>query len=174
MKICSNCRKEKSYSEFHAKAESSDGHSSWCKTCRKHWNDKIAPKKKIKDNERLSRSPDNFLKHWLCNAKRQARYPTDDDVTLDYLMDLWKKQKGLCALSQQPMTHIKGKGRVHENVSVDRIDSSIHYKRENLQLVCFIFNMWKGTLSNEEFKNFVHLAGEHSFSSKTNHNDQYK
>jgi len=72
------------------------------------------------------------------------------------------------------MTHIKGKGRVHENVSVDRIDSSIHYKRENLQLVCFIFNMWKGTLSNEEFKNFVHLAGEHSFSSKTNHNDQYK
>ena len=174
MKICSNCRKEKLYSEFHAKAESSDGHSSWCKTCRKHWNDKIAPKKKIKDNERLSKNPYNFLKHWLCDKKKSSRHSIDDDITLDYLVDLWNKQKGLCALSQQPMTHIKGKGRVHENVSVDRIDSSIHYKRENLQLVCFIFNMWKGTLSNEEFKNFVHLAGEHSFSSKTNHNDQYK
>ena len=174
MKTCSHCRKEKPYSEFHAKAESSDGHSSWCKKCRENWQKIIYPKKKIKDNERLSKNPDNFLKHWLCNAKKQARYLVDDDITLDYLLDLWKKQKGLCALSQQPMTHIKGKGRVHENVSVDRIDSSIHYKRENLQLVCFIFNIWKGKLSNEEFKNFIHLAGEHSFSSESNHNDQYK
>jgi len=175
VKICSKCKKEKSYSEFHAKAESSDGHSSWCKDCRKIYQDKIYPKKKIKDNERLSKNPNNFLKHWLCDiSKKQSRHPVDNDITLDYLISLWNKQKGLCALTQQPMTHIKGKGRVYENVSVDRIDPSIHYKRGNLQLVCFIFNMWKGKLSNEGFKNFVHLAGEHSFSSESNHNDWYR
>ena len=52
MKTCSNCKREKSYSEFHAKAESSDGHSSWCKDCRKHYSDKTYPKKRIKDIER--------------------------------------------------------------------------------------------------------------------------
>ena len=75
-------------------------------------------------------------------------------------MDLWKEQKGLCALSQQPMTHIKGEGKVYENISVDRIDSSFHYERGNLQLVYYIFNLWKGKLSTEEFRNFVHLAGK--------------
>jgi len=173
VKICSHCRKEKPYSEFHAKTKSSDGHSSWCKGCRKYYSDETYPKKKIKDIERLSKSPDNFLKHWLCDKKKNARHPIDDDITLDYLMGLWKEQKGLCALSQQPMTHIKGKGRVYENVSVDRIDSSIHYRRGNLQLVRYIFNLWKGKLSSEEFRNLVYLAGEHSFSSKSNHNVHY-
>ena len=169
MKTCSNCKREKSYSEFHAKAESSDGHSSWCKDCRKHYSDKTYPKKRIKDIERLSKNPDNFLKHWLSDKRKNSRHPVDDDITLDYLMDLWDKQKGLCALSQQPMTHMKGKGRVYTNVSVDRIDSSTNYRKGNLQLVCYMFNIWKGTLSNEEFKYWVYLAGEHSFSSKSNH-----
>ena len=173
MKTCSNCKREKSYSEFHAKAESSDGHSSWCKDCRKHYSDKTYPKKRIKDIERLSKNPDNFLKHWLSDKRKNSRHPVDDDITLDYLMDLWKKQKGLCALSQQPMTHMKGKGRVYTNVSVDRIDSSTNYRKGNLQLVCYIFNIWKGTLSNEEFKNWIYLAGEHSFSSKSSHNVHY-
>ena len=169
MKTCSNCKKEKPYSEFHAKAESSDGHSSWCKKCRENWQKIIYPKKKIKDIERLSKNPYNLLKHWLSDKKKNSRHPMDDDITLDYLMDLWKEQKGLCALSQQPMTHIKGKGKVYENVSVDRTDSSIHYRRGNLQLVRYIFNLWKGKLSNEEFRNLIYLAGEHSFSSKSSH-----
>ena len=173
MKTCSNCKKEKLYSEFHAKAESSDGHSSWCKDCRKHYSDKTYPKKRIKDIERLSKNPDNFLKHWLCDKRKNSRHPVDDDITLDYLMDLWNKQKGLCALSQQPMTHMKGKGKVYTNVSVDRIDSSTNYRKGNLQLVCYMFNIWKGTLSNEEFKNWVYLAGEHSFFSKSSHNVHY-
>jgi len=84
-----------------------------------------------------------------------------------------EQTKGLGALSQQPMTHMKGKGKVYTNISVDRIDSSIHYKKGNLQLVCYMFNIWKGKLSNEEFKNWVYLAGEHSFSSKTNHSVHY-
>ena len=171
MKTCSNCKKEKSYSEFHAKAESSDGHSSWCKDCRKHYSDETYPKKRIKDIERLSKNPDNFLKHWLSDKRKNSRHPVDDDITLDYLMDLWNKQKGLCALSQQPMTHMKGK--VYTNISVDRIDSSINYRKGNLQLVCYMFNIWKGKLSNEEFKNWIYLAGEHSFFSKSSHNVHY-
>ena len=173
MKTCSNCKREKLYSEFHAKAESSDGHSSWCKDCRKHYSDKTYPKKRIKDIERLSKNPDNFLKHWLSDKRKNSRHPVDDDITLDYLMDLWDKQKGLCALSQQPMTHMKGKGKVYTNVSVDRIDSSTNYRKGNLQLVCYMFNIWKGKLSNEEFKNWVYLAGEHSFFSKSSHNVHY-
>lgn len=38
------------------------------------------------------------------------------------------------------------------NVSIDRIDSSIGYKEDNIQLVCHIVNLMKHDLSIEELK----------------------
>lgn len=35
MKICTKCKKEKSYTEFSKRTRASDGHNSWCKLCYK-------------------------------------------------------------------------------------------------------------------------------------------
>jgi hypothetical protein len=42
--------------------------------------------------------------------------------------------------------------------SLDRIDSSGHYERRNLQVVCKFINQWKGATDNEEFKRLIALV----------------
>lgn len=57
----------------------------------------------------------------------------------------------MCALSNVPMTHIQGQGKVPTNVSIDRIDPTKGYERDNVQLVCYWVNIMKGALFEEEF-----------------------
>jgi len=41
------------------------------------------------------------------------------------------------------MTHLCGQGNVDTNISVDRIDSTLGYEEDNIQLVCRRVNMMK-------------------------------
>lgn len=92
-----------------------------------------------------SRTPRNFFQS-LLQKKAKERQLLD----LDFLQDLWEKQKGLCAITGIPMTHLRGHGRVQTNVSIDRIDSTIGYEKDNIQLVCHIVNIMKQDLTIEE------------------------
>lgn len=49
------------------------------------------------------------------------------------------------------MTYKFYEGRVNTNLSVDRIDSTKGYSKENVQLVCMAANQMKNDLSMEEF-----------------------
>ena len=78
------------------------------------------------------------------------------DLTLDFLLELWKKQDGKCALTGIEMTHKKGKGTHYfSSLSIDRIDSKLGYVKSNVQLACMWANGAKGTFSIEEFKNII-------------------
>ncbi len=92
-----------------------------------------------------SRTPRNFFQS-LLQKKAKDRQLLD----IDFLVDLWEKQNGLCAITKTPMTHLRGHGRVQTNVSIDRIDSTIGYERQNVQLVCHIVNLMKQDLKLEE------------------------
>ena len=74
-----------------------------------------------------------------------------NDLNIDFLMYLWEKQKGLCALTGIPMTYKFYEGRVNTNLSVDRIDSAKGYSKDNVQLVCMAANQMKNDLSMCEF-----------------------
>jgi hypothetical protein len=39
--------------------------------------------------------------------------------------------------------------------SLDRIDSSAHYERGNLQIVCKFANRWKGASDNDKFLTLI-------------------
>jgi len=62
-----------------------------------------------------------------------------------------KIRKG-CALSGVEMTFIKipKSEKVHTNLSIDRIDSSLPYEEGNIQLVCAVTNVMKTTLTMGE------------------------
>jgi len=49
------------------------------------------------------------------------------------------------------MTYKFYEGRVNTNVSIDRIDSTKGYSKDNVQLVCMAANQMKNDLSMEEF-----------------------
>lgn len=76
------------------------------------------------------------------------------NITYEYIKELWKYQNGLCALSGIPMTYSLKEGRVPTNVSIDKIDRTRGYTKDNIQLVCMACNQIKSDLTEEEMYNF--------------------
>lgn len=93
---------------------------------------------------RRSSNIDGYFKALLrVNSKR-------DGLTVALLVDLLQKQEGKCAVSGVEMTRFSGQGHVPTNISIDRIDSSIGYTPDNVQLVCHIVNLMKHNLTTDQ------------------------
>ena len=76
------------------------------------------------------------------------------NITLKDLYKLYKKQNGLCVISGIEMTYIVGGGFKDKNISIDRIDNSKGYIKNNIQLVCSRINIMRGNLSYDELLGF--------------------
>jgi hypothetical protein len=108
-----------------------------------------------------SRSSETYLKYLLAKAHVRSGY-ADNFLTLEYIMEIWDRQDGKCALSGEVMTHIMGTGgRVNTNISIDRIDSSKGYEVGNIQLVCAIVNIMKQNMSSNELISWCKLIVSH-------------
>lgn len=80
----------------------------------------------------------------------------EHSIDSKFIVDMFNKQNGRCALSNLEMT-IQGKRGTDEywhSVSLDRIDSSKGYIPDNVQLVCTGVNYMKKDMSDEMFINF--------------------
>ena len=87
---------------------------------------------------------------YLGARERAHKHNIPFDITKEYLMDLWIEQKGLCAISKIPMTHVHHSGRVSTNVSIDQINPNQGYTKGNVQLVCMAVNQMKSDLTMNE------------------------
>lgn len=102
--------------------------------------------------QRASSNPSFVLSFALYRALK--RRPTDNPVTHPELMALYEEQGGLCAVSGLKMTWMKGK-IILTSMSIDRIDSSKGYTRDNVRLICHGGNRMKGDATDEDM---YHLA----------------
>jgi len=117
----------------------------FCKpSCKNIWN---ASKKYnySYQKEYRSRSPKNFM------AQLRSYYNRKETLSLDFLVSLYERQDGKCALSGIEMTHETKNGKCLTNISIDRINSSIGYEEENVQLVCYAVNIMKSDKTMEDF-----------------------
>lgn len=149
--FCYICKKYKSQDQF------DDNKSKWfrnykdcrCKECKSRQR-----KKRLLANNTI-KSPYELLDHrYLCLQDRAKRNGLSVDITKEYLHELWDKQKGRCAMSNIQMTYISNCGRIPTNVSVDRIDSSKGYTKDNVQLVCMAINQMKSDLDVQTLLTF--------------------
>ncbi len=109
---------------------------------RKRQNDaRKSPEGKASYQRRASSNPSFILSFNLYRALK--RRPSTNPVTHAELMQIYKDQRGLCALSGLKMTWMKGKITL-TSLSIDRIDSSKGYERDNVRLVCHGVNRLKG------------------------------
>ena len=89
---------------------------------------------------------------WFNKFKTNAELRgLDWDITIDDLVNLYKKQKGKCALTGWYIYFPENGHPQKTNASIDRIDSSLGYTLENIQLVEKKVNMMKQQYSQEEF-----------------------
>jgi hypothetical protein len=93
-------------------------------------------------------------KIWVGDLLRTIRYRSKEpcDLTLEYLIDLWDNQKGLCFYSLRPMLEPKyGSGRLLSIASIDRIDSSRGYTKGNVVWCIWACNAGKNEMSVSDY-----------------------
>jgi len=91
--------------------------------------------------------------HFRRIKKRKHGY----DVTLQDLLDLWDKQKGICTYSGVKLLHPNEGGNNLNTASLDRIDSNLGYIKGNLQFISIICNQAKNNLTHKEMLNFIEI-----------------
>lgn len=90
----------------------------------------------------------SWLKKFETNAKLRS---LDWEITADDIADLYEEQDGKCALTGWDISFPEVGHHQLSTVSIDRIDSSFGYLKENVQLVDKRVNMMKQAYSQEEF-----------------------
>lgn len=83
-------------------------------------------------------------------VKLRAR-PGRTALSQAYLLGLYNRQDGRCALSGVTLTWITGRGHTLTNISIDRIDPKGEYVPGNVQLVCWVINVMRRDLDPDEF-----------------------
>ncbi|KWH04734.1 hypothetical protein WT58_21080 [Burkholderia territorii] len=73
----------------------------------------------------------------------------------EHIKDLAKQQQNLCAITSLQLQFMGVETDPEMLCSLDRIESSGHYERGNLQLVCRFINRWKSDSDNDEFRRLI-------------------
>lgn len=165
---CKFCNQEKDLSLFYSNGCYSDGIKKYrtrCKTCVLELLSKSQPEKYKTKSEKRSSSPKNFITGILNHACRRKQH-LGFNLDLMFLLDLYESQKGFCAISGVEMTYLAGDGRRYTNISIDRIDSSKGYLRDNVQFVCDIVNVMKQQLTKNELLLWCNKIIKHSENDK--------
>lgn len=88
---------------------------------------------------------------------RTKRRFKDVDITLQDLKDLWEKQKGRCAYTNIKLLLPIGNNHpdIRYQASLDRIDPTKGYIKDNIQFVAAPINYMKTTMSDQVFKSYL-------------------
>jgi hypothetical protein len=157
LKWCSCCQSQKQVGDFYTYTRKLPGAKSrkdltgYCKNC-------IAEKGKqqranIAESDG-SISEQKFIERALVNYTRaNNKQPNDpnDRLTWEYLMNLWKSQNGLCAISAIPLKPRKGRINPY-TPSLDRIDNKAGYAKGNVRWVLLGVNSLKGVGTDEDVR----------------------
>ena len=150
-KLCIDCLEEMPVSHFHRKRSAADGKTPYCKDCGHArsiaWQKKNKEKLASKRLTSRQASPRASLNVSLNGALK--RRPSENPMTLDGLMNLWRAQNGKCALSGVGMTWAQGK-LLPTSITIDRIDQSCGYSIDNVRLLCHAVNSFRGLMSDAE------------------------
>ena len=143
---CYTCEENLDESKYDTDAVKKNGIQSSCKDCRK---------------KMVNRNASDFNNYvtslWQCLLGNAKNRNICVKIEKKCIYELYEKQKGMCYLCNSQMTYNgeRNKNRTDmaiNNISVDRVDSSKEYEKDNVKLSCYICNIMKGDLDLKEFK----------------------
>jgi len=139
-KHCTTCKEQKPLEEFTSNKSKSDGKMGYCKTCNNLRNKAY---RKIEGNLEVScKRVFGYL------SRRVKAKNLKLNFSFEFLMELYIIQKGLCAYTNEPLELPAGSSNT---LSVDRIDSSKGYTKDNVCLTTWKVNNCKQALSLFDF-----------------------
>lgn len=92
------------------------------------------------------------------STQKSARHrPKEFDLTRDFIEALWNKQNGKCAYTQlQIFLPSPSKPAQVDTASLDRIDSSKGYVKDNVEFVSVFVNLGKNGFAKSDVENFLY------------------
>jgi hypothetical protein len=164
---CSQCKELKDVEDFFDRGDRS-GKRSECKSCsqasllryrhktgrngqREYGSQKTQGWRKSSYQTRRA-----TLRGWITSnltTRRQQCRTRDIEftITVDDVIGLYEKQKGFCALTGRELKWGTGTNRGPDTLSMDRIEASGGYTRENLRLVTHWANVARQRFTDAEF-----------------------
>lgn len=106
-----------------------------------------------------------IIKLFNRTKSRSKDIGVDFDLDVPYLYELLKSQNNKCRASGIGLefsTKSGLKGRSPWSPSLDRIDSSKGYTKDNVQFVCLMYNLCKSTWTHEDVMKFVKILNSNS------------
>jgi hypothetical protein len=171
--ICETCGKRFERRESEVKRNRKRGRKTYCSlSCVGHANHKhlkARPENLIAGNRRDDLSPFGYVMKCIKNkhpGRGGGGGRKSCQITLEDIKEQWDKQSGICPYTGWPL-----KLREHsrhnleytpDRASLDRIDSSKPYTKDNIQFVSMIAQFAKNRWSGEELLNFCKAVVEHS------------
>ena len=183
MKRCCDCKETLPTTAFWKDATQRDGLQRRCIACGKIRNlkynrnnkEKIAENNKrsydrAKNPERYARQREAYLRRRdkdlrsvrgrLYGVYRQSKVRSktnglEHSIDFEFVVSLWERQNGNCALTGIPMTLSRNppgeKFFQPWNPSLDKVDSSGGYTPDNVRLVCVMVNLALNKFGDEAF-----------------------
>lgn len=112
-----------------------------------------------RQSESIHKNRINFLNTKLRDIERRAKkdgHKISVKCTVDFFLQLFEAQQGLCAITGLPMTwghenqHGNSGNRRGTNISIDRIDSNQMYSPDNVRLVCDRVNKIRSNMDDTD------------------------
>jgi len=159
--ICGYCKKEFEKPLSEIKRNQKLNRQNFCsRTCTGMNNIKNFGDGKNKyDISKHGRKKDEYtnFRYYFRNLKRRNK---QIDVTLQDLKELWEKQGGICTFSSVNLvlsTHTQTNKNPIYRASLDRIDSTKGYTKENIRWVSLAINWMKNTMSDEMVNKLIEI-----------------
>lgn len=144
-KLCNKCNLIKIVSHFYKNNISKDGYSCECKKCKSKYNQENRERILFQEKERNKKIETRYS-NWRHNAKTRK---IDWNLNIEDVINL----PLICHYTGDVLTTERG---FHNTVSLDRIDSSKCYSKNNIVLCCAVVNYMKLDMTIEKFINRCH------------------
>lgn len=145
---CPDCDKIITY-KWNCQLLLANKRNSVCKSCRtKRANKSPNRKNKLQDNH-LWKGFEEIPQSWFSKYFQRANRKRTGTITIQDVWHLYLKQGKRCALSGVPISFEKTEQGY--SASIDRIDSSLEYEINNIQLVHKDINLMKNHFNQDYF-----------------------
>lgn len=174
-KKCSKCGKSSVEGAIFGvrKVQTKDGPSLYekptCKACENEYSkqrrqdhpDKIAEIKQ-RYHERHHGTIKHHVQEKISTWRKASCVPSD--LTVDYLVSLYEKQKGRCFYSDEEMIFGWVDGKVHHNsLSLDKLDPAKGYVQGNVVWCTYLVNTMKQDMTEQQFYDSVNQIFETTY-----------
>jgi hypothetical protein len=157
-KMCTRCRTWKLLSDFPLRGGIRLGHQSHCISCTKDYKKRLYARnnafysQKSREQYELKRNDLRFKLVRLLKGRLVSSGDLYNDIDIEYLLDLYEAQNGICALTGREFTIGNADDGLpsRDAISIDRIDRKFGYIKGNIRLVIYQVNIAKHRFDDED------------------------